>query len=426
MNSLSSPTGRHDRGGTPILLVLEDGTAFEGRATGTAHEAFGEVVFNTASTGYQEVLTDPSYREQIVLMTYPEIGIYGINNEDVESNDVQVAALVVHRAIRAPSNHRATASLVDGLNDRRIPMIEGVDTRAVTRRIRSRGAMRGGISTASREQVLERVRAQPLLAGRDLASGAACAGSMRAVRRKAGALRIVLVDAGAKAGIERALARAASTEIDMIRVRCDASPSAVLALDPSGVILSNGPGDPAAVAPAIDLARSMLERRIPFAGVCLGHQILCLALGGATYKMRFGHRGTNHPVRDVEAGRVMITSQNHGFAVDPTSLGIPWAPLDDAFEPRRPELVADSMHSPNGRTTMAQRLPSNRLLGASPLGLGMVEATHFSLNDGTLEGVRLLDRPAMSVQFHPEASPGPHDAAGFFDDFLRIVEVRRG
>jgi carbamoyl-phosphate synthase small subunit len=285
--------------------------------------------------------------------------------------------------------------------------------------------MRGGISSLDLDpsRLLDRVRSHPLLVGRDLASEASQADGYAHVSGRNGRRRLILVDGGAKESIARWIEQKSPTPVDVIRARCDATLDAVLAAEPCGVMVSNGPGDPAPVTTAIELVRGLLERRIPLAGICLGHQILALALGGTTYKMTFGHRGSNHPVREAATGRVMITSQNHGFAVDPTSLGIPWTPLDRAFAPQRPELI-DTCAASAGRT-MADRLPSDRLVGESPLGFGAIEATHLSLNDGTLEGLRLLERPAMSVQYHPEASPGPHDARRFFDRFWEMVEAHR-
>ena len=414
-------------GNRPARLVLEDGSVYEATAVAGGAETFGEVVFNTSMTGYQEVLTDPSYRGQIVVMTYPEVGIYGVNDDDVESAEIQVSGFVVHRAVRRPSNHRATASLPEYLAEQGIALVEGVDTRALTRRLRSAGAMRGVISSLDRDpsELLACVRAHPSLTGRDLASEASRASGRPFGSGRAGRRRLVLVDGGAKESISRWLERRSPTPVDVVCVRCDTTLDAVLEAEPCGVVVSNGPGDPAPVTAAIDLVRGLLERQIPLAGICLGHQILALALGGTTYKMTFGHRGTNHPVRDATTGRTMITSQNHGFAVDPTSLGIAWSPLDRRFVPQRPELLRSSDSPGGGPETMAERLPAKRLLGDSPLGFGPVEATHLSLNDGTLEGLRLLDRPAMSVQFHPEASPGPHDAREFFDRFWRMAEAHR-
>jgi len=417
--------------GPPALLVLEDGTTFAGRGVGHPGEAFGEVVFNTSMTGYQEVLTDPSYRGQIVVMTYPEIGIYGVNDDDDESDDIQVAGFVVHHAVAAPSSHRATGSLVGHLADREVPAIEGIDTRALARHLRSCGAMRGAISSLESDPqcLLGRVLDHPSLVGRDLAREAASGQIEPGASSPDATVRIVLVDGGAKAGISRSLLehaahRERSAPIDVIRVGYDTPLEEVLAWTPCGVIVSNGPGDPAPLVSTIDLVRSLLERRIPVAGICLGHQILGLALGATTYKMRFGHRGSNHPVLHHASGRVMVTSQNHGFAIDPTSLGVAWAPLDAAFVATRAELVDSAAAAGAAATgTMAERLPDEPLVGASPLGFGAIEITHLSLNDGTLEGLRLVDRPALSVQFHPEASPGPHDAAGFFDEFLADVEA---
>jgi len=234
---------------------------------------------------------------------------------------------------------------------------------------------------------------------------------------------VVVVDAGAKGGIIRELAL---RQVDVSLVPYDADVATVLSLHPDGVLVSNGPGDPAALHQTIRLIRALLECRIPLAGICLGHQLLALALGGQTYKMRFGHRGINHPVKDFATGRVLITTHNHGFAVDPTSLGIPWKPLDTAFRPSSPEVLSNSQPlTPNSQLatrTMADPLPSQPLVGESPLGFGSVEITHLSLNDGTVEGLRLCDFPAFSVQFHPEASPGPHDAGGFFDRFIELVQ----
>jgi len=398
------------------LLALEDGKTFLGRSVGSPGEAFGELVFNTGMTGYQEVLTDPSYRGQIVVMTYPEVGIYGVNPEDVESSRVQVAGFVVHRAVRRPSSWRATLPFTDYLEEAGIVAIEGVDTRALARHIREQGAMRGGISTEDLDSgsLVRRVRESPHLAGRDLVAEvsprsvlpAACDGP-----------HVALVDCGAKGSIVRELRRRG---LRVSRLPYDIHPQKLLSLRPDGVLVSNGPGDPAALRRTVFLVRKLLERGVPLAGICLGHQLLSLAIGGRTYKMRFGHRGMNHPVKDLASGRVLITPHNHGFAVDPTSLGIPWLPLDGAFAASRPEVLA-GLEPPPPEATMAELLPPGPLVGESPLGFGPLEITHLSLNDGTLEGLRLRELPAFSVQFHPEASPGPHDAAPFFDRFARLI-----
>jgi carbamoyl-phosphate synthase small subunit len=382
------------------LLALEDGTAFWGRSVGALGETFGELVFNTGMTGYQEVLTDPSYRGQIVVMTYPEIGIYGVNPDDVESSQIQVAGYAVHRAVREPFNQRATLSFTDYLDQASIVAIEGVDTRALTHHIRTQGAMRGAISSLDLdpESLVARVRQSPPMLGRNLAQEVSCREISARSRKKNGHFHVVVVDAGAKEGIVRDLMlRQAAVTV----VPCDTEIEAVLSLQPDGVLVTNGPGDPAPLHETIQLMRGLLERRIP----------LGLALGGQTYKMCFGHRGINHPVKDLSTGRILITTQNHGFAVDPTSLGIPWEPLE-----RREKTIS---------ATMADLLPSRPLVGTSPLGFGSVEITHLSLNDGTLEGLRLRGLPAFSVQYHPEASPGPHDARSFFEEFITMVEEQR-
>ena len=239
-----------------------------------------------------------------------------------------------------------------------------------------------------------------------------------------GGFRVVLVDAGAKEHIIRDLVQ---REAVVTVVPYDANASSVLSLEPDGVMISNGPGDPAVLDRTIRLIRALFERHIPLAGICLGHQLVGLALGGQTYKMCFGHRGVNHPVKDLITGRVLVTTQNHGFAVDPTSLGVAWEPLDTAFRPVRPEILHErgATGAPDSSPTMAELLPSGPLVGASPLGFGPVELTHLSLNDGTLEGLRLPHSPVLSVQFHPEASPGPHDAKGFFDEFIAVMEGKR-
>ena len=461
---MGPPSDQSDR----ALLALEDGTLFWGRCVGCPGETFGELVFNTGMTGYQEVLTDPSYRGQIVVMTYPEVGITGVNPEDVESEAVQVAGFVVHHAVREPFNHRATLSFTEYLNRACISALEDVDTRALTRHIRARGAMRGAISTTDLDpdNLVARVRQSPTMLGRNLvrevstrASRATppAAGSLPSERRSGvGPFLVVVVDAGAKRHIVQDLASCGAA---VTVVPHDAGVEEVLSLRPDGVLVSNGPGDPAVLDEIIRLVRALLERRVPLAGICLGHQLLGLAVGGRTYKMRFGHRGANHPVKDLATGRVLITTQNHGFAVDPTSLDIPWRPLDTAFRPVHPEILsggecsagddsllrlvgppchgasdADLAMRPkqsskvgasDASPTMAELLPSQPLVGRSPEGFGSVEITHLSLNDGTLEGLRLHDLPALSVQFHPEASPGPHDAKGFFETFAALMEAHR-
>jgi len=408
------------------LVALEDGTVFWGQSVGSSGETFGELVFNTGMSGYQEVLTDPSYRGQIVVMTYPEIGIYGVNPEDVESDQIQVAGYVVHRAVRRPFNQRATASFSDYLAEAGIVAIEGIDTRALTRHLRTHGAMRSAISTVDLDpdHLIQRVRQSPSMDGRNLAEEVTPPAVKAASTEGNGRFQVALIDSGSKENILRDLSRSGA---DATRVPYDASVDDVMALEPDGVLVSNGPGDPEPLAHTIELVRGLIEQGVPVAGICLGHQLLGLALGGRTYKMRFGHRGINHPVKDLHSGRIVITTQNHGFAVDPTSLGIAWVPLDGAFEASRPELVAGKgeIDLSDPSLTMAELLPSEPLIGESPVGLGAVEVTHLSLNDGTLEGLRLHDYPVFSVQYHPEAAPGPHDAKAFFDTFTKLMEGYR-
>jgi len=413
---------------TPIaLLALEDGTTFWGRSVGHPGETFGEMVFNTGMTGYQEVLTDPSYRGQIVVMTYPEIGIYGVNAEDVESATIQVAGFVVHWAVREPFNHRATRALPDYLAGAGIVTVEGVDTRALTRHLRTQGAMRGAISTLDLdpERLVARARQIPEMLGANLAATVTPERPIALGPQGNGRFRVVVVDTGRKENIVRDLARHGCA-VTAVPYDCDVE--TVLALAPDGVLVCNGPGDPDPLHETIHLMRELLARGVPLAGICLGHQLLGLALGGQTYKMRFGHRGVNHPVKDLRSGRVLITTQNHGFAVDPTSLDIPWHPLDAAYRPANRQICKTANEQVTQcatRNTMAERLPSEPVVGSGPLGFGPVEITHLSLNDGTLEGLRLHDLPAFSVQYHPEACPGPHDAAGFFGEFVTLMEAHR-
>jgi carbamoyl-phosphate synthase small subunit len=395
------------------LLALEDGTLFWGQSVGSAGETFGELVFNTGMTGYQEVLTDPSYRGQIVVMTYPEVGIYGVNPEDVESGRIQVAGYVIHRAVCEPFNQRATLSFTDYLGQAGVVAVEGVDTRRLTRHLRTRGAMQGAISTLDLdpENLVARVQHSPKMLGLNLAREVSPSKPTTVSPPESQRFHVVIVDAGRKDNIVRDLIRHG---VAVTCVPYDSGVETVLALKPDGVLVSNGPGDPAPLYETILLIRALLERRVPLAGICLGHQLLGLALGGQTYKMRFGHRGANHPVKDLTSHRVLVTTHNHGFAIDPTSLGIPWEPL---------ERIQSSSNDP---VSMAELLPDRPLEGKSPLGFGQVTVTHLSLNDGTLEGLRLHDLPALSVQFHPEASPGPHDAKPFFGEFIAMLEKHHG
>jgi carbamoyl-phosphate synthase small subunit len=409
------------------LLVLEDSTTFWGKSVGHAGETFGELVFNTGMTGYQEVLTDPSYCGQIVVMTYPEIGIYGVNPDDVESGQIQVAGYAIHRAVRQPFNQRATQSFPEYLEGAGVVAIEGIDTRKLTRHLRTHGAQRGAISMTDLdpESLIQRVRQTPQMAGLNLAKEVSPAKTSEVSETsEVYQFNVVMVDCGRKENIARDL-MAHGCHVTVVPY--DADIKTVLDLNPDGVFVCNGPGDPEPLDKTISLVRGVLEREVPLAGICLGHQILGLALGGKTYKMRFGHRGINHPVRDFRAERILITTQNHGFAVDPTSLGIAWEPLDAAFVPSRPEILERNRvfgkNPVSSRTvTMAELLPEEPLVGKSPLGFGKVLITHLSLNDGTMEGMRLLDLPAFSVQYHPEAAPGPHDAKPYFDEFIALMK----
>jgi carbamoyl-phosphate synthase small subunit len=380
---------RTGRLGMNAVLALEDGTWYRGTAAGAAGEARGEVVFNTSMTGYQEVLTDPSYAGQIVTMTSVQIGNYGVTADDEESTRPRVAGFVMREVSRVPSNWRADGGLREYLAANNIVAIADIDTRALTRKLRSAGVMRGIIATGSvdPEELVERANTIPSMEGSDLVQDVTCATafdwagpatdedfmappSARAGRR----LRVAAYDYGIKWNILRRL----SSHGCQVRVFPATAPvQAVLDYEPDGVFLSNGPGDPAPLRYAIDSARALVEKDIPTFGICLGHQILGLAMGGETYKLKFGHRGANHPVKQLSNGKVEITSQNHGFAVNPDSL------------------------------------PSD------------VRVTHLNLYDGTVEGLRHVDKPVFSVQYHPEASPGPHDADYLFRLFLEEMDKNR-
>ncbi|HNQ89446.1 MAG TPA: glutamine-hydrolyzing carbamoyl-phosphate synthase small subunit [Verrucomicrobiota bacterium] len=380
------------------ILALEDGSVYSGQAFGARATACGEVCFNTSMTGYQEILTDPSYKAQIVTMTCPHIGNYGVNRQDVESWQPHVAGFVVRELSPVVSSWRADGSLAAYLEQHGIPGIQGIDTRALTRKLRTRGALNGLISTEglSPEDAVARARSWPGLVGFDyvqevthaaafdwddtghasaefrLIQGSA-AGDPRECRAPlpAAEIPIVAYDFGMKYNILRRL-RQHGFRIRVVPASTPADD--VLRHRPAGVFLSNGPGDPAALGYAVDAVRTLVATGVPVFGICLGHQILGLALGGTTFKLKFGHRGANQPVKDLETGRVEITSQNHGFAVDPTSL---------------PAEVA---------------------------------VNRINLNDQTVEGLRHRTRPVFCVQYHPEASPGPHDSASLFAEFRTLIE----
>jgi carbamoyl-phosphate synthase small subunit len=381
--------------GPPALVVLEDGTAFRGQAFGARGEAFGEAVFNTAMSGYQEVLTDPSYTKQIVTMTSPHQGNYGVTADDAESEAVRVAGFVVRALSRRVSSWRAIGSLDAYLTEAGVTGVEGVDTRALTMRIRREGALRAGISTEDLDPVslAARVRMQPTMEGADLASSVSAArpygardlvGPPRAAQGPV--FRVAAYDFGMKRNLLRMLAE---NGCETVVFPAGTPVGEVLAGGFDGVFLSNGPGDPAATRYGIEVTRALVGK-IPIFGVCLGHQLLGLALGGRTFKLKFGHRGVNQPVKDHDTGRVEVTSHNHGFAVDPDG----WPGLD-------------------GRGDGPIRLVES--------AFGRVALTHWNLNDGTLEGLRCLDVPAFSVQYHPEAAPGPHDSRHLFARFRELM-----
>ena len=372
----------------PALLALEDGSMFHGHAVGASGDTVGEVVFNTAMTGYQEILTDPSYSRQIVTLTYPHIGNTGVNAEDVESAAVHAAGLIVRDVPRRASSWRSTESLPDYLKRHGTVAIAGIDTRRLTRILRDKGALAGCIMAGEQvdtESALAKARAFPGLNGMDLAKVVSTAKpyvwnqgiydlDRTTFNQPALRFKVVAYDFGTKLNILRLLAEQ-GCEVTVVPAQTPAAE--VLAMQPDGVFLSNGPGDPAACDYAIDATRAFLDAKIPLFGICLGHQLMGLALGGKTLKMKFGHHGANHPVKDLDDGRVLITSQNHGFAVDPATL------------------------------------PAN------------VRVTHTSLFDGSLQGFALTDRPAFCFQGHPEASPGPLDIGYLFKRFAVLMQEAR-
>jgi carbamoyl-phosphate synthase small subunit len=363
--------------GRPAFVLLEDGTWFSGNATRRIEPAFGEVVFTTNITGYQETFTDPSYLGQIVVMTAPMIGNYGVNSEDMESERPQVSGVVVRELSQRPSNWRADVTLDEWLAQAGVPLIEGVDTRRLTRHIRERGAMRGVMAEGQEptRELTSLLLASRRMEGLDLASKAT-------VRERASygeGPHIVAYDYGMKRNIVRKLV---ATGFRVTVVPAATSAAEVRELEPDGLFLSNGPGDPAAVSYTFDIIRELSGAGVPTFGICLGHQLIGIAFGGQTAKLPYGHRGGNHPVRDLETGRVLITTQNHGFAVVGDEGGVPGAPA--------------------------------------------LEVTHLNLNDGTIEGVRHRALPLFAVQYHPEAAPGPHDAYPHFTEFLSLVRAGAG
>ena len=355
------------------LLALEDGTVFYGNTFAGEGEVSGEVVFNTSMTGYQEVLTDPSYKGQIVTMTYPLIGNYGINDQDVESHRIQVEAFVVREYESIPSNWRSQQTLASYLNEQGVIGIEGVDTRALTRHIRVAGAMKGVISTSDLDPIslANKARASQGLVGRDLVKEVTCLKPYEWTQENGARFKVVVIDCGLKYNIARSLAlRGCGVTV----MPAHTSAEEIRAMNPDGILLSNGPGDPEPITYVVDTIKRLMAD-YPIFGICLGHQLLGLAFGGKTYKLKFGHRGANHPVKNLLTGQVEITAQNHGFCVD-----------------------IDSIKDPE------------------------IEITHINLNDQTLEGMRHRTLPIFSVQYHPESSPGPHDAAYLFDEFIELMK----
>lgn len=373
------------------LLVLEDGRVFRGRSFGAPGEKTGEIVFNTSMTGYQEILTDPSYKGQIVTMTYPLIGNCGVNEEDLESSKPKVEGFVVKEVSRIVSNWRSRMGLGEYLKEHNILGIEGVDTRALTKHIRTVGAMKSVLSTECLDEAVltKKAKDSPGLIGRDLVKEVSCQKSYQWGKKQKrekqktdthldntnaeekDTFKVVAIDCGMKTNIVRML-DTAGCEVTVVPAQTKAED--ILALNADGLLLSNGPGDPAGVPQVVETIRKLIGK-LPIFGICLGHQILGLAFGGKTYKLKFGHRGGNQPVKDLATGKVSITAQNHGFCVDMESLN-----KDE------------------------------------------IELTHINLNDHTLEGMRHKKYPVFSVQYHPEASPGPHDANYLFGEFIRLME----
>jgi len=397
---------------SPALLVLEDGTTLRGTGFGAEGETFGEMVFNTGMTGYQETLTDPSYCRQIVAMTAPHIGNTGVNEEDPESRQVWVSGYVVREPARLASNWRATRDLDAYLKAEGVTGIAVRGTRMLTRRVRERGAMRAAISTVetSPDKLLERVLASPEMTGADLARVVSTPESYTVPAEGTARHRVVAVDLGIKASTPRNLA---ARGCEVLVVPATTTAAQILAASPDGVFFSNGPGDPAAATYAVDAMRGVLDAGVPVFGICLGSQILARALGLGTYKLRYGHRGVNQPVTDLATGRVYITSHNHGFAAalpGQNTAGHNTAGQNENVSAETRDAPATWSHVPE-----QARQPFD-----TPYGPAVV--SHVNLNDGVVEGLRLLDRPVFSVQYHPEAAPGPHDAADHFDQFRTLLE----
>jgi carbamoyl-phosphate synthase small subunit len=404
------------------LLMLEDGTALHGTAFGADGETFGEMVFNTGMTGYQETLTDPSYCRQIVAMTAPHIGNTGVNDEDPESGRVWVSGYVVREPARLASSWRATRDLDAYLRAEGVPGIAVRGTRALTRRVREQGAMRAAISTVetSQDKLLERVLASPRMTGADLARVVSTAEPYTIGGEGPVRYRVVAVDLGIKASTPRHLA---ARGCEVLVVPATTTAEQILAKAPDGVFFSNGPGDPAAATYAVDAMRGVLDAGLPVFGICLGSQILALALGLNTYKLRYGHRGVNQPVMDLATGRVYITSHNHGFAAALPGYANDVVAATTSSGARR---CGNDVVGPgqDARTSWSHVPQQAHEPFDTPYGPATI--SHVNLNDGVVEGLRLLDRPVFSVQYHPEAAPGPHDAADHFDRFCDLMQRGSG
>ncbi|MFJ5224522.1 glutamine-hydrolyzing carbamoyl-phosphate synthase small subunit [Streptomyces sp. NPDC088400] len=378
----TSTRGTAQHKASPAVLVLEDGRSFRGRAYGAVGETFGEAVFSTGMSGYQETLTDPSYHRQVVVMTAPHIGNTGVNDEDAESHRIWVSGYVVRDPARTPSNWRSRRSLDDELSSQGVVGISGIDTRALTRHLRERGAMRVGIfsgdAVADDATLLTRVRQAPEMSGADLSAEVATEQAYVVPAIGPKRFTVAALDLGIKGMTPH---RMAERGIEVHVLPATATLDEVYAAGPDGVFLSNGPGDPATAD--LTVVKGVLERGTPLFGICFGNQLVGRALGFGTYKLKYGHRGINQPVQDRTTGKVEVTAHNHGFAVD--------APLDR---------ISDTPY-------------------------GRAEVSHVCLNDNVVEGLRLLDRPVFSVQYHPEAAAGPHDAAYLFDRFVELMEAQR-
>jgi carbamoyl-phosphate synthase small subunit len=405
----------------PALLVLEDGRSFRGESFGAAGETIGEAVFATGMTGYQETLTDPSYHRQVVVMTAPHVGNTGVNDEDGESARIWVAGYVVRDPARVASSWRSRRSLDEELSAQGVVGISGVDTRALTRHLRERGAMRVAISTTETDadRLLARVRTAPQMSGAALADAVSTREPYTVAAVGRTRFRVAAVDLGIKATTPAMLA---ARGVEVVVVPSATAADELLGLGVDGVFFSNGPGDPAASDVQVGVLRAVLEQGVPYFGICFGNQLFGRALGLPTYKLKYGHRGINSPVLDLDTGRVEVTSHNHGFAV-----GWP-APLVE-----RPEMSAraggNAAATPVERPGMSARaggdvassgrkLPGPRRVDTA---YGLAEVTHVCLNDDVIEGLRLVDRPAFSVQYHPESAAGPHDAGYLFDRFVALM-----